>query len=128
MPVEEGRPTADGPEFLRSYVSRGILLVKLRKGSMASISGLVNGLQKKIHAATERKAVFFEEGEPLRAVSERLLYPGKISSARTSWLPDGTNQTVLGVVGKTDVDLKEAARLLSELYGVELNITSKALT
>jgi hypothetical protein len=32
------------------------------------------------------------------------------------------------VDGKLDVDLREAAKLLSDLYGVELNITSNSPT
>ena len=128
MSSEEGKVSTEGIEFLKSYAARGILLIKLRKGNMAHLSAQLNDLQDKIHHATRRKAVFFDEGEPLRAVSERLLYPARILSSRTSWLPGGANLTVMKVDGKLDVDLREAAKLLSDLYGVELNITSNSPT
>jgi len=120
-----GRPAEEG-EFIKSYSGRGILLVKLRKGSMSSIAPIVNKVREEIGASTKRKAILFEEGEQLRAVAERLLYPAKITSVRTSWLPGGTNMTTLKVTGKTDVDIKEAARLVSQLFGVEINITGSA--
>ncbi len=119
---------SEGVEFLRSYASRGILLIKLQKGGMAQLSTQLNDLQDRIHHATKRKAVFFEEREPLRSVSERLLYPARILSSRTSWLPGGANLTVMRIDRKSDVDLREAAELLSGLYGVELNITSNSAT
>ena len=125
MSLEED---SEGVEFLRSYASRGILLIKLQKGSMARLLTHLNELQDRIHKATKRKAVFFDEGESLRAVSERLLYPARILSSRTSWLPGGANLTVMRVDRKPDVDLTEAAKLLSDLYGVELNITSNSPT
>jgi hypothetical protein len=124
MASEEGKASTEGIEFLKSYAARGMLLIKLRKGSMVHLSAQLNDLQDKIRRATRRKPVFFEEGESIRAVSERLLYPTRILSSRTSWLPGGANLTVMKVSGKPDVDLKEAAKLLSDLYGVELNITS----
>ena len=61
-------------------------------------------------------------------MSERLLYPARILSSRTSWLPGGANLTVMRIDRKSDVDLREAAELLSGLYGVELNITSNSAT
>jgi len=120
-----GRPAEDG-EFLKSYPGRGILLVKLRRGSLSAIAPIVNNIQERIQASTKRRTILFEEGEQLRAVAERLLYPARITSVRTSWLPGGTNLTTLKVVGKTDVDIKEAARLVSQLFAVEINITSGA--
>jgi len=128
MSPEEDKASTGEVEFLKSYAARGILLIKLRKGGVAHLSAQLNDLQDKIRNATRRKAVFFDEGEPLRAVSERLLYPARILSSRTSWLPGGANLTVMRVDGKVEVDLKEAAKLLSDLYGVELNITSNPST
>lgn len=120
-----GTLVEDG-EFLKSYPGRGILLIKLSKGSMSSIAPIVNEVQKKIQALTKRKTILFEEGEKLRAVAERLLYPARITSVRTSWLPGGTKLTRLNVTGRTDVDVKEAARLVSQLFAVEINITGGA--
>lgn len=117
-----GRPGQDG-EFLKSYPGNGILLVKLRKGSMSSIASVASDIQRRIQASTKRRTVLFEEGEQLRSVAERLLYPARIASVRTSWLPGGTNLTTLNATGRTEIDLKEAAKLLSQLFGVELNIT-----
>jgi len=123
MSVEEGQPEA--LEFLRSYSEKGAVLVELRRGSMSALAGEAGSVQERIRKRTKRAVAIFEEGEPLRAVAERLLYPAKISSMRTSWLPGGTNLTALTVVGRTEADLSEAARILSRLYGVEVNITSE---
>lgn len=128
MQAEEGGPSLRDAEFLRSFASKGILLIQFRRGTIAKISDSLELLQAQILSRTRRKPVFFEEGDPLRAVAERMVYPAKVRSVRTSWLPGGTSQTVLDVTGKMDVDLDEASKLLSDLFEADVNITRRAGT
>jgi len=116
-------PESKETRFLKSYEGKQVTLIKLSRGSVQRISPHMKDIQEALTNALARQSFFFEEGEQLQSLTQRLFYPAKIASIRQSWLPDGTSVTTIKVSGRIGQDPEGPSEVLSLAYGRTINIS-----
>jgi transcription antitermination factor NusA-like protein len=108
----------------KAYEVDGDLVLILDRGQAASI--LSNReVRRKLEEHLNRKVWITEEEKDERRFLEGLLYPARILTLNTVWLPDGSKQMKAIIPGsgrRFPIDLEKVKRIVRETLGLELVI------
>ena len=117
-------PDLDNITLLRAYEIDDELMLVLGSGDVRKLLSNPEAL-KKLKEVVGRKLWITEEGDERRFI-EYLLYPLRVLTLNTVWLPDGSKMTRVIVSGrpysKSPVDLEKVKKIIREIKGVELEI------
>lgn len=117
-------PSLNDVTLLRTYEIDEDLVIILGSGDARRLVSNPESLRK-LKDILGRKLWVTEEGDERRFI-EYLLYPLRVLTLNTVWLPDGSRMTRVIVSGRPShrlpVDIEKVKKIVKEVKGVELEI------
>jgi hypothetical protein len=112
-------------EYVRSY-EVGDLVIVVLKGVRSLPRAVVQQIEHDLERALDKKVKVVERGVNINELATQLASPARILTISTSWLPDGTTETIVRI---TRTELRrlpfrpsELARVLSQISGTNIRV------
>jgi len=112
-------------EYVRSY-EVGDLVIVVLKGVRSLPRAVVQQIEHDLERALDKKVKVVEKGVNINELATQLASPARILTISTSWLPDGTTETIVRI---TRTELRrlpfrpsELARVLSQISGTNIRV------
>ncbi len=112
-------------EYVKSYEVNGLLVIVLR-GLRSLPRTFIPQLEEELGRLLNRKVRLVESSGNLNDIAMQLAAPARILTVSTSWLPDGTTETIVKIlrseVKRLPMRPSEFARVLSQISGVNVKV------
>jgi hypothetical protein len=112
-------------EYVKSY-EVGDLVIVVLKGVRSLPRAVVQQIEHDLERALDKKVKVVERGVNINELATQLASPARILTISTSWLPDGTTETIVRI---TRTELRrlpfrpsELARVLSQISGTNIRV------
>ncbi|KUO80469.1 MAG: transcription elongation factor NusA [Vulcanisaeta sp. OSP_8] len=112
-------------EYVKSY-EVGDLVIVVLKGVRSLPRAVVQQIEHDLERALDKKVKVVEKGVNINELATQLASPARILTISTSWLPDGTTETIVRI---TRTELRrlpfrpsELARVLSQISGTNIRV------
>jgi hypothetical protein len=112
-------------EYVKSY-EVGDLVIVVLKGVRSLPRAVVQQIEHDLERALDKKVKVVEKGININELATQLASPARILTISTSWLPDGTTETIVRI---TRTELRrlpfrpsELARVLSQISGTNIRV------
>jgi len=112
-------------EYVKSY-EVGDLVIVVLKGVRSLPRVVVQQIEHDLERALDKKVKVVEKGVNINELATQLASPARILTISTSWLPDGTTETIVRI---TRAELRrlpfrpsELARVLSQISGTNIRV------
>nr|KJR72716.1 MAG: transcription elongation factor NusA [Vulcanisaeta sp. AZ3] len=112
-------------EYVKSYEIGNLVIVVLR-GIRALPRSIIQQVEYELERALNKKVKVVEKGVNVNELASQLASPARILTTSTSWLPDGTTETIVritrGELKRLPFKPSELARILSQISGTNIRV------
>ena len=112
-------------EYIKSY-DVGNLVVIVLKGIKSISRTVLKQFEQALEQTLNKKVKIIEKSGNINELATQLAFPARILTVVMSWLPDGTNETVVKIprseVRRLPLKIDDFARILSLITGLNVRI------
>jgi len=112
-------------EYVRSYEIGDLVVIALRGVRKLSKASLQQ-MERSLESSLGRRVRIIEGGGSINELATQLVSPARILTISTSWLPDGTTETVVRItrseLRRLPFKPSELARVLSRISGSNIRV------
>lgn len=112
-------------EYVKSY-EVGDLIIVVLKGIKAVPRVIIQQIEHDLERALNKRVKVVERGVNVNELATQLASPARILTVSTSWLPDGTTETVVRItrseLRRLPFRPSELARVLSQISGTNIRV------
>ncbi len=112
-------------EYVKSYEVGDLVIVVLR-GIKSLPRPVIQQVEHDLERALNKKVKIVEKGVNVNELATQLASPARILTVSTSWLPDGTTETVVritrGELRRLPFKPSELAKVLSQISGTNIRV------
>ncbi|WP_069807563.1 transcription elongation factor NusA [Vulcanisaeta thermophila] len=112
-------------EYVKSYEIGNLLIVVL-KGIKSLPRVVIQQLEHELERRFDKRVKVVEKGVNINELATQLASPARILTVSTSWLPDGTTETVVRIsrqeLKRLPFRPSELAKVLSQISGSNIRV------
>ncbi|ADY00827.1 transcription elongation factor NusA-like protein [Vulcanisaeta moutnovskia 768-28] len=112
-------------EYVKSY-EVGDLVIVVLKGVKTLPRSIVQQIEHDIERTLNKRVKVVEKGVNVNELATQLASPARILTVSTSWLPDGTTETVVRItkneLRRLPFRPSELAKVLSQISGTNIRV------
>lgn len=112
-------------EYVKSY-EIGDLVIVVLKGVKALPRAVIQQIEHDLERALNKRVRIVERGVNINELATQLASPARILTISTSWLPDGTTETIVRIARSELKRLPfkpgELAKVLSQISGTNIRV------
>jgi transcription antitermination factor NusA-like protein len=112
-------------EYVKSY-EIGDLVIVVLKGVKALPRAVIQQIEHDLERALNKRVRIVERGVNINELATQLASPARILTISTSWLPDGTTETIVRIarseLKRLPFKPSELAKVLSQISGTNIRV------
>jgi hypothetical protein len=112
-------------EYVKSY-EIGDLVIVVLKGVKALPRAVIQQIEYDLERALNKRVRIVERGVNINELATQLASPARILTISTSWLPDGTTETIVRIarseLKRLPFKPSELAKVLSQISGTNIRV------